>query len=134
MKSQKNYHRPKKTITDQLTPAEIAAKLANYVKVDDLKYVKTGSHLRYFVPDKKDASQMKFRLGGFLKYLHDDYLYLSPTPNGKDAWCVQRKGAVFYRKMFPAEAMKKQLEQLQTENARLRAENDQLKAQLAAKH
>jgi hypothetical protein len=48
-----NYVRPKKTVQDTMSNDEIKEKLQGYKKVDDIKKVLIGSHLRYFAKVKK---------------------------------------------------------------------------------
>ena len=42
------YQRPRKTITEKLTPEEIEKKLEDYIQVPDIYKVPLGTHLRYF--------------------------------------------------------------------------------------
>lgn len=133
LKDDKEYQRPDKTFTEQLTREQIAERLQDYIQVDDMKFVRKGTHLRYYIPDKQHPGEMKFCVGGFLKFTHDEYLILSQSPYGKDAksWSVQRKDAIFYRKLAPQETIDKKIHYLETENARLLKENEELRAQLA---
>lgn len=132
LKDDEGYQRPKQTFTDQLTPEKIAEMLMTYTQVDDMKYVKKGTHLRYRIPDKRNPGEMKFCVGGFLKYKHDEYVILAQSPYGNNAksWSVQLKGAIFYRKMKPEEMTERRLHDLETEINRLRTENAALKAKL----
>lgn len=135
LKDDKEYTRPEKTFTEQLTKEQIAEKLQDYIQVDDMKFVRKGTHLRYYIPDKQHPGEMKFCVGGFLKYTHDEYVILAQSPYGKDtkSWSVQRKDAIFYRKLAPQEATDKRIHFLEMENARLQKENEELRAQLAGK-
>jgi len=96
-----NYIRPKETYTDRLDDDDIADKLIDYVKVDDISTVALNTHLRYFILEtdkKKGTVKRVFRMGGFLsnKKSPDKYVILS---NGKTTWSVQTATAVFYRKL-----------------------------------
>lgn len=126
--SKDDYKRPEKTYTESLSEDDIKAKLADYVKVDDLEYLKKGIHVRYYSPCKDDPQKMKFCVGGFIKSKHDDYLVLSQNMFGKGkSWSVQKKGAVFYRKMSPVDLLQRRVEELEAENAQLKAKLEHAK-------
>jgi hypothetical protein len=92
----KTYNKPKVTYQEKLSADEIAQKLQGYEKVDDIVDVPLDTHIRYFI-NQPDGSQL-FRTGGFLrnKQNADEWIYLD---NGKNSWCVQTKGAVFFKKL-----------------------------------
>lgn len=99
--SNDNYQRPKNTLQERLTEAEIQEKLEDYVEVEDIGKVPLNSHIRYFVTeiDKRTGeSKRKFRMGGMLtnKDNPDKFVILS---NGKVSWSVQVKSAIFYKKL-----------------------------------
>ena len=87
-----NYVRPKKTVQDTMSNDEIKDKLQGYEKVNDIKKVIMGSHLRYFSASK-DSNKPVFRLGGFLTKFGDDYKYIVLS-NGTLSWSVQLNGTV----------------------------------------
>jgi len=87
-----SYVRPKKTVQDIMSNEEIKEKLQGYEKVNDIKKVIIGSHLRYFAPSK-DSNKPVFRLGGFLTKFGDDYKYIVLS-NGTLSWSVQLNGTV----------------------------------------
>jgi hypothetical protein len=130
LKDDKVYNRPEKTYTEQLTKEQIAEKLIDYIQVDDIKFVRKGTHMRYYIPDKQNPGEMKFCVGGFLKFSgSDEYIILSQSPYGKDAksWSVQLKDAILYRKLTPQEINEKRINQLIIDNEKLRKENEKLK-------
>lgn len=132
LKDDNEYKRPDKTFTEQLTKEQIAEKLIDYIQVDDMKFVKKGTHLRYYIPDKQRPGEMKFCVGGFLKFRHEagEYVILAQSPynDGTKSWSVQLKDATFYRKLSPQEIIDTKIHRLETENARLLKENEMLKA------
>lgn len=131
-----DYIRPKQTYTDRLDEDDIASKLVDYVKVDNIATVKLNTHLRYFVlePDKKKGTvERRFCMGGFLsnKNFPDKYVILS---NGKKTWSVQSATAVFYRKLTFEEIKEEyetELEESHTINKKLLNQNNKLKAFIA---
>ena len=52
-----SYNRPNKTYQEMLSNEEIKEKLKDYKKVNDIKKVSIGSHLRYFTIDKKSKEK-----------------------------------------------------------------------------
>lgn len=93
-------HTIEQTYTEKLTDDDIADKLNDYDKVEDISTVKINTHIRYFslIPDKHGQLIRKFRMGGFLanKDHADKYVILS---NGRKTWPVQTASSQFYRKM-----------------------------------
>lgn len=78
------YLRPKYTLTDLTqTKKKILKKLDGY-KEDEVDNIPIGTHVRYIV---YQSGKSKFRLGGFLKLVKDEYVVLS---NGRISWSVQR--------------------------------------------
>ena len=53
-----DYKRPRKTLTDKLSPEEIKNKLEDYIEVEEISKVPLNSHLRYFT-EKYDESKKK---------------------------------------------------------------------------
>ena len=101
-----NYIRPKKTVQDTMSNDEIKEKLQGYKKVDDIKKVLIGSHLRYFAKAKNSKTPI-FRLGGFLTKFGDDYKYVVLS-NGEFSWSVQLNGTnEFWAKMNQKEFQEK---------------------------
>jgi hypothetical protein len=101
-----NYVRPKKTVQDTMSNDEIKEKLQGYKKVDDIKKVLIGSHLRYFAKAKNSKTPI-FRLGGFLTKFGDDYKYVVLS-NGEFSWSVQLNGTnEFWAKMNQKEFQEK---------------------------
>ena len=92
-----NYERPKKTYTDFLNEVlenqgfnapSIQEKLKNYIKVsNNNNELKKDDHIRYFIWDNK-YNKLKFRTGGFVKIINDDYLILTNKKNFN--WSVQK--------------------------------------------
>jgi len=101
-----NYVRPKKTVQDTMSNDEIKEKLQGYKKVDDIKKILIGSHLRYFAKAKNSKTPI-FRLGGFLTKFGDDYKYVVLS-NGEFSWSVQLNGTnEFWAKMNQKEFQEK---------------------------
>jgi hypothetical protein len=117
-----NYERPKQTLQEKMSEIEIAEKLKNYEKVDNIMNVDIGTHVRYF---KNDNGEMKFRLGGNLinKDKEGRYVVLS---NGKSSWSASTANCIFYREYT--------LEDLRAKYSReindLKKENNALKLDL----
>ena len=135
------YKRPKKTLTDKLTPEEIKDKLNDYIEVEDISKLPLNTHLRYFT-EKYDEDKKKkirvFRLGGFLinKNNYDKYIVLSNVPetgvinNNKKTWSVNTKISVFFRKQTIDEIKDEyedEIEELNDEVNKLKKEIQKLK-------
>jgi len=121
-----NYKRPEKTYTESLTEDDIKNKLADYEKIDSIDFVSKGTHVRYYSPSKDDPKKMKFCVGGFIKSKQEDYIVFSQNIFGKGkTWSVQKKGAIFYRKMSPNDLLQRRIKQLEAENAELKAKLNQ---------
>lgn len=126
--SNDTYIRPKETYTDKLDEDDIASKLLDYIKVDNIAEVKLNTHIRYFSleANKKNGTiTRKFRLGGFLsnKNNADKYVILS---NGRKTWSVQVEKSVFYRKMSIdeiKEEYEEDLKNLENTNKKLLKQN-----------
>lgn len=89
-----NYIKPPITFTESLTSEEIKELLKNYKQVENINFVKKGTHLRYFIKDKD--GNYKFRLGGKLILNNTPkYIVLS---NKSKTWCVQKINTIFYAK------------------------------------
>jgi len=114
----KEYQRPKKTYTDNLTEDDINNLLEDYKKVENIYQVSLGTHMRYF---SKVDGKTKFRTGGSL--VHNQglpkYVMLS---NGKNSWPVQVKDTTFFAKMT--------INELEKENTQLRKQVNELKGKL----
>jgi hypothetical protein len=136
--SEVNYERPKQTYTDKLDEDDIANKLTDYIKIDNIADVKLNTHLRYFTleADKKTGTvKRKFRMGGFLsnKNHADKYVVLT---NGRNTWSVQVINTVFYRKMTYEEIKEEyeeELYKLKKINKKLMKQNEKLKILLESK-
>jgi hypothetical protein len=120
------YVRPETTYTEQLSQEQIAEKLEDYKKVDDLYKIHLGTHLRYF---SNINGKLVFRMGGILHNNNGlpEYVYLSTNTTGKPAWCVQVKDTIFYRKMTLPEIKV----EYQTSINKLIEKNKKLKEKLA---
>jgi len=100
------YVRPKKTVQDTMSNDEIKEKLQGYKKVEDIRKILIGSHLRYFAKVKNSKTPV-FRLGGFLTKFGDDYKYVVLS-NGEFSWSVQLNGTnEFWAKMNQKEFKEK---------------------------
>ena len=90
-----DYERPILTYTDKLSKQEIESLLLDYEKVDNLKDISIGTHIRYF--ENKDG-ELKFRTGGILtiKSGLPKYCILK---NGKVSWSVQIENSIFFRRI-----------------------------------
>ena len=90
---------------DTMTPEEIAAKLSDYVLVDEdeLPQLKLNAHIRYIKVIGHQKQQ--YRSGGFLKKnVPPVYMVLSTNPdNTGKTWSVQYNGNIIYRKKTPQE-------------------------------
>ena len=132
-----NYIRPNKTYTERLDDEEIADKLTDYVKVDNIKDVKINTHIRYFLLEvNKDGSiTRKFRMGGFLKNKDNGETYVMLS-NNKTTWSVQTNQAVFYRKLSIdeiKEEYEKDLKELNELNRKLYKQNKRMKKFIESK-
>jgi predicted amino acid racemase len=97
----KSYNRPDKTYQETLSNQEIKEKLKEYKKVDDIKTVSIGTHIRYFNIDHK-TKEKTFRLGGTLNKIDPEGKYVILS-NGSVTWSVQVPNAQFFQKMSEAE-------------------------------
>ena len=102
-----NYQRPKQTFTDTLSVNEIKEKLTGYKKVNDVREILIGSHVRYFVKTP-DSPKPLFRLGGFLTKFGEDYKYVVLS-NGKASWSVQVPTSTFWVKKTVKEMAQDQI-------------------------
>ena len=103
--SQKDYKRPKKTLTEEYQKDElIKDKLKNYIEVpfDEIDFIPNRTHLRYISFDPINNKEL-FRFGGLLVSRKKDYMVLS----GKEGktFSVQRyikdkKGKIIYNTRF----------------------------------
>ena len=130
--SKNGYVRPDVTYTDQLTKEQIEEKLKEYIKVEDIGKVPLKVHIRYFV--LKDDKYL-FRMGGQLDSTTGlpDYVRLK---NGNNAWSVQTKDTIFYRKMTPKEISAEYdiiIKEYTDKIKELKKENKKLKDQLKHK-
>ena len=121
---QKNWVRPEKTETDKINEDEqkIQEKLQNYIEVENIDFVSSNTHVRYFVFDTRgDDPSYKFRSGGLLAMKHTDYVVLS---NGNLTWSVPKKtehlGKMyptrFFRVYTPYEMQQKKADESRQEN------------------
>lgn len=128
----KDYERPKETITDMFqTSAEIRKKLDGYGRVESIDSVPLGTHIRYIT--WKDGKE-RFTLGGKLRKVDPRYVVLN-TDNF--SWCVQRKHfdskkkllfeTIFFKKLTQNDMYKIALVKQQEEIQKLKAENALLK-------
>ena len=117
-----NYQRPKSTMQDKLTDADIKELLATYVLVDDIFKVPIGSHLRYYT--MKDGKKV-FRMGGLLnnKDNADKFIVLS---NGRLTWTVQTKSSEFYRKMSVEEIREEYENTIREKDAKIKKLREKL--------
>lgn len=126
------YVRPQKTFQDNLSNAEIKEKLKDYKKVDDIRSISIGTHLRYFTIDK--AKNKVFRLGGNLNKVDPEGRFVILN-NGTVSWSVQIVSSQFWQKMSEAEykdEIKKEIKkELVSENfQQTEDENNDLRKQL----
>ena len=111
-----NYEKPEHTYTEKLSKDEIAEKLEDYQKVDDINKVSLGTHLRYFIT--KDGKKL-FRMGGQL-FKNDglpEYVILS---NGVNSWSVQTEGTTFFRKLSINEIKQEYENQIQAKDDKIK--------------
>ena len=94
-----NYERPKQTLQEKMSDAEITEKLRDYVKVESITDLEVGTHVRYF---KNENGDLKFRLGGNVikKDAEGRYIVLS---NGKASWSAGTATCIFYRQLTLAD-------------------------------
>ena len=114
---QKNWDRPDRTETDVINEnkEKIQEKLENYTEVDNIDFVSTNTHVRYYVFDTR-VNDYRFRLGGLLVMKHTEYVVLS---NGSLTWSVPKKTehlnnihpTRFFRVLTPYEMQQKKAEQ-----------------------
>jgi hypothetical protein len=95
------YNRPEKTYQETLSNQDIKEKLKEYKKVNDIKTVSIGTHIRYFNIDPKTKEKI-FRLGGILNKVDPEGKYVILS-NGTIRWSVQISNAIFFQKMSEVE-------------------------------
>lgn len=130
-----NYKRPKQTYTDMLDDDDIADKLEDYIKVNDIYKVPLNTHIRYFILELDDNTKQmtrKFRLGGslFKKDEDKEYIVLS---SGRKTWSVQIANTVFYKKLSIKELKMeydKEIDDLKKINKKLYKQNLKMIAKL----
>jgi hypothetical protein len=117
-----SYSRPVKTYQETLTNEEIKEKLKDYKKVNDIKTVSIGTHIRYFSTDAKTNEKL-FRLGGSLNKIDPEGKFIILS-NGTTTWSVQIPTSIFFQKMTEAEykdeikkELKKELKKEKTEQS-----------------
>jgi len=131
------YIRPRKTITEKLTPHEIENKLEDYTPAPDIYKIPLGTHLRYFSIKNINGQKKKlFRMGGILNNNRGlpDYVVLS---NGKSSWCAQVKTTEFWRKMTIQEIKddyEEVIDEYKNENDKLKRMVMQMKEMLRRKN
>lgn len=123
------------TKTEKLTKEEIQNLLLDYDKVDDIKTVILGTHVRYFISENNEN---KFRMGGNLKMIMNDHLILRNAVGYE--WKVFLKGATFFKKMSIDDIkntyeiinnkLNQEIKSLKKENIKLNKENDTLNKEL----
>lgn len=121
--SQDEYQRPIQTYTEKLTRNDIKNKLEDYIKIDNIKDLKVGQHIRYFI--KSDDETLKFRSGGTIIKIDKMYKYIVLT-NSKLTWSVQVQNSVLFRKLTVQELkdeFKKKLDDITSENEKIKKEN-----------
>jgi hypothetical protein len=91
-----SYQKPKTTFQESLSQDEIKEKLKDYKRVESVKEILIGSHVRYFTKTP-DSKKPVFRLGGVLTKFGEDYKYVVLS-NGKLSWSVQVPTSIFYVK------------------------------------
>ena len=138
---QKDWTRPAKTETDDINenPDKQKEKLENYVEVDNIDFVGTNTHVRYYVFDTRVGKYM-FRLGGLLAMKHSTYVVLS---NGTRTWSVPKESEYegktyktrFFRVLTPYEMQEKKAEDNRQEKDQasvvVQQQLDQLESQKA---
>lgn len=97
----KSYLRPEKTYQEMLSNQEIREKLKEYRKIDDIRKISIGTHIRYFAVDSKTKEKV-FRLGGNLNKIDPEGRFVILS-NGTVTWSVQIPHTIFYAKMSEAE-------------------------------
>jgi hypothetical protein len=108
-----NYIRPNHTHQELLSTHDIKEKLKDYIKIDDINKVSIGTHIRYFVQDKKTNTKL-FRLGGALLTIDSNGKYIMLS-NGSLKWSVQLNNSILYKKMSDDEIKKELKEELKKE-------------------
>jgi hypothetical protein len=111
------YNRPDKTYQDNMSNQDIKEKLKDYKKVEDIRTVSIGTHLRYFTINQK-TKEKAFRLGGNLNKIDSEGKYVILS-NGTVSWSVQIPNAIFFQKMteneFKEELKKELKKEIMTE-------------------
>jgi hypothetical protein len=93
------YVRPTYTMQDKITKEEIDIMLEDYIEVDDIASVTRNTHIRYYtVIIENNKAKKVFRIGGELKFVSDDKVYVI-LANGDSKWSVQTKNTIFYRQL-----------------------------------
>jgi hypothetical protein len=140
----KPYLNKGKTYQQSLSNAEIKEKLKDYSKVDDIKTVSIGTHIRYYNIDPK-TREKTFRLGGTLNKIDPEHRFIILS-NGTITWSAQIPHCIFFRKLTEAElkaelkeeikkevmteVMSPEMLHLDDENEELKKENSILKKKI----
>lgn len=96
------YVAPRISKSDLLTKEQIEEKLKYYERVDDdkVKYIKTGTYLRYFITDRD--GKKRFRNGGILYRKFPEFFVMM---SNNVTWTVSIEGTSFWKKLKPEELL-----------------------------
>ena len=129
------YIKPEKTFQDTLQSKEKILEYLTHYQECSIDSVPIGSHIRYITLDK--SKEPKFRLGGYLKYVHAKYIYLT---NNSVSWPVQRYFFTesqdvlyktrFFKRMTKAQILQRKARKLTKENRRCKQKIKELKIKL----
>ncbi len=94
IESKKNYVKKDILASDKLSKKEIYEILRDYEQVTDIRTVKFGSDIKYFI---RDNNKLHFRYGGRLKKIsYPDYIVLESNAY---TWSVQLKNCDLFKRI-----------------------------------
>ena len=102
------------TYQSSLTKEDIKKKLEDYKEINDINKIPIGTHIRYFINNKKSNTPL-FRLGGTLAVIDPSNRFIKLT-NGAISWSVQLiQCSKLYQKMSDDEIKEELKEELKKE-------------------
>lgn len=108
------YQRPERTYQERLSNQDIKNILKDYIIVEDISKVPTGTHVRYFITDQ-ETKKKKFRLGGMITKIDPLKRFIMLSNGQTQPWSVQLSNALIYKKLSDEERKEEIKKEILTE-------------------